>query len=279
MGLPNCGYLADYSIKIAQSHFIVSVNPEGFIDVCNLIKKAFPDVDCVEHKHRISLRNEHTITISGSIPNLSELEQFLDLLGNCITIDTSLDECHALSPHMLANEDDNLFRSKMGELVYRAKYQSDPIAVKKIAARLTEFIVAHPKYVKAEFIVAAPPSERRRTVDLPRQLARQVASSMGKNLLLAVKTRDTGPNKELLQYRDVGLLKKNVQDSIRIDETIPNSTILALDDLCGSGMTLEELGRACRDAGAIEVLGLVVTKDATLLQGGINLSEGPWYEQ
>lgn len=279
MGLPNCGYLAECSIKVEQSQFIVSLTPKGYIDVCSLIEKAFPDVKCVVHKGRISLRSEHTIAISGSIPNPSELEQFLDLLGNCLTIDTSLDECHALSPHMLANEDDNLFRSKMGELVYRAKYQSDPTAVKKITASLIEFIEAHPKYVRAEFIVAAPPSERRRTVDLPRQLAKRVASSMGKKLVLAKKTRDTGPNKELLQYGDVSLLKKNVQDSIRIDETIPNSTILALDDLCGSGMTLEELGRACRAAGAIEVLGLVVTKDATLLQGGINLSEGPWHEQ
>lgn len=277
--MPNCGYLVNYSIEVEQSQFIITLNPQGFIDVCNLIEKAFPDVKCVENKSRISLRSEYNITISGSIPNPSELEQFLDLLGNSLTIDTSLDECHALSPHMLADKDDNLFRSELGELVYRAKYQSDPTAVKKITVRLIEFIEAHPKYRRAEFIVAAPPSEKRTTLDLPRQLAKHVASSMGKNLLLAKKTRDTGPNKELLHYGDVSLLKRNVQDSIRIDDRVSNSSILALDDLCGSGMTLEELGRACRAAGAIEVLGLVVTKDATMLQGGINLSEGPWHEQ
>lgn len=277
--MPNCGYLVDYNIKVEQSQFIITLNPQGFIDICNLIEKAFPDVKCVVHKRRISLRSEHNITISGSIPNPSELEQFLDLLGNCLTIDTSLDECHALSPHTLVGKDDNMFRSRMGELVYGAKYQSDPTAVKKITASLIEFIEAHPKYRRAEFIVAAPPSEKRTTLDLPRQLAKNVASSMGKNLLLAEKTRDTGPNKELLQCGDVSLIKKNVQDSIRIDDSVSNSSILALDDLCGSGMTLEELGRACRAAGATEVLGIVVTKDATMMQGGINLSEGPWHEQ
>jgi len=277
--LPNCGYLVDYGIRVEQSQFIVTLNPQGFLDICNLIEKAFPDVKCVVNKSRISLRSEHNVTISGSIPNPSELEQFLDLLGNSLTIDISLDECHALSPHTLVGKDGNMYRSEMGELVYGAKYQSDPTAVKKITESLIEFIEAHPKYRRAEFIVAAPPSEKRTTLDLPGQLAKNVVSSMGKNLLLAKKTRDTGPNKELLQCGDVSLIKKNVQHSIRIDDSVSNSSILALDDLCGSGMTLEELGRACRAAGATEVLGLVATKDATMMQGGINLSEGPWHEQ
>lgn len=277
--MPNCGHLADYSIEVEQSQYKVSIDTRGLVDICKLVKRAFPEAKCEMLEERTFLLGRQIITVSGSHLNQSKLEQFLKLLKNCLTIDIDLDECHALSPHTLVNKDGNFFRSEVGELVYRAKNRSNLTAANKIAALLVKIITAHPRYAKSEFIVAAPRSEREADIDLPGYLAKHIVSHLGKKLLVVEKIRDTKPNKDLLQFGDVDLLRENVHNSMTIEMPITSSSTLALDDLCGSGMTLEELGRACRAAGATEVLGIVVTKDATMMQGGINLSEGPWHEQ
>lgn len=276
--MPNCGYLADYSIKVEQSQFIVSLNPEGFMDVCNLIRSAFPEAKCVMREGKKLWFGEQIIAISGSSPNQNELEQFLSLLKNHLTLDTSLDECHALAMRSLppTQEGGEWKRTKLGELVYRAKYRGNQAFISVIADHMAEFIVAHPRYQRAEVVVAAPRSSVGEVLDLPNEIAIRIVAALRKSVAVARKTRQTAPHKDLWKRGDIEVLKTNVKESMIVRESLKGKSVILLDETCGSGATLEELGRACRVAGALEVLGLAATKNAKFTYGIDNISEGPW---
>jgi glutamine phosphoribosylpyrophosphate amidotransferase len=60
-----------------------------------------------------------------------------------------------------------------------------------------------------------------------------------------------------------------------VAENLADKTVIIVDDTYGSGGTMEETTRACRSAGAKEVLGLTATKNAKSTQG-IDISDWPW---
>jgi len=277
--LPNCGYLKNYSIKVEQNQLIISLSPEGYIDVCNLIERAFPEAKCTMREDKTLFLEGQIIAISGSSFKQNELKQFLDSLRSCLTIDTSLDECHALSPRSLPPTEDGSEwkRTKMGELVYRAKYRGNSTLASVIAVHIAKFIVAHPRYRRAEFVVAAPRSLASSTFDLPAEMVRRIATTLGKSVAVAEKTRRTHPQKELWKQGDIERLKANVKGSMVIRTSLVGGSVILVDETMGSGATLEELGRACRVAGAVEVLGIAAAKNAKFTFG-IDLSEGPWHE-
>lgn len=277
LDLPDCGYLKDYNIKVERGQYHVSLTPAGEIDICNILENAFPGTKCVVLEDMTSWFGGQTLAISGMHPKHEELQQFLDLLSNHLTINDSLDECHALALRSLppTEERSDWKRTKMGELVYRAKYWGNPNACRVIAGHMARFIVAHPRYQRAEFVVAAPRSRESDMFDLPSEMVKLIASALRKSIAIAEKTRQTNPQKELWKWGEIELLKANVKDSMIVQISLLGESVILVDETYGSGATLEELDRACRAAGATEVLGLAATKNAKFTYG-IDLGEGPW---
>lgn len=276
--MPNCGYLKDYDIRVEQGQYRVSLTPVGEIYVCSIIANAFARAKCVMIEEETGLLHiKQTIAISGLLPEREEINEFLSLLSNYLTINDNLDECHALAPRsMPPNEDRSDWkRTKMGELVYRAKYWGNSTRANVIASSMAQFIAVHPRYQRAKFIVAAPRSLVSNTFDLPSAMVRHIAATLRKSVAIAEKTRKTNPQKDLWRQGDIELLKANVKDSMIVKTPSLSESVILIDETYGSGATLEELGCACRAAGAIEVLGLTATKNAKFTYG-IDLCEGPW---
>lgn len=262
--MPNCGYLKDYSIKVEQSQFVAELTPKGYIDVCNLVNNAFAGAKCVVREDSTSWIGEQVITISRSSIDQNKLEQFLGLLKNHLTIDTRLDEYHALG---LYSEPPDWQHTWIGKLVNHAKYSQDQSAATKIADHLIRFIEAHPRYSRAKLIVSVPRSDTSSTWDLPSLITKHIASKLQKRRVTAQKVRMTKPQKDLSESGDINAYLENVKGSIRINTTMAGCAAILIDDTSRSCTTLEEAGRACRLAGAMEVLGLTAARDAKFTKG------------
>lgn len=268
--MPNCGYLEDYSITVEQSQFIVSLTPKGYIDVCSLIKRAFPEAKCVMREDKTLFLGGQVIAISGSSPNQSELKQFLCLLKDHLTIDTSLNECHALGLYKTPLETDwgtDWQSTWIGKLVNQAKYSKDKKAVDQIANHLAKFIVAHPSYKRAKFVVSVPPSGKSDALDLADLMVKHIAGKLHKTRVMARKVWETKPRKGLWESDDIRVYQANVKGSMRVDTSMSGSAVILVDDTSRSCATLEELGRVCRAAGAIEIVGLTAARDAKFSKG------------
>ena len=279
--LPNCGYLEDYSIAVGQTQLLVSLTPKGYIDVCSLIKRAFPQAKCVMREDKTPWFGGQIIAISGSSPNHSELKQYLCLLKDHLTIDTSLDEYHALGLYSTPMEKDwgtDWQYTWIGKLVNKAKYSKDENVAGQIADHFANFIEAHPCYRRAKFIVSVPRAGKSDTLDLSCLMVKRIAGKLHKTMIMARKVRATKPQKDLWESDDIRVYRRNIKGSMRVDKSMSGYAVILVDDTSRSCATLEELGRACRTAGAIEVLGLTAARDAKFTQG-IDLSEGPWHEQ
>lgn len=268
--LPNCGCLEDYSITVGQSQLIVSLTPKGYIDVCSLIKRAFPEAKCVMREDKTLWFGGQIIAIGGASPNQNELKQFLCLLKDHLTIDISLDEYHALDLYKEPLDMDwgtDWQYTRIGELVNKAKYGKDKKAADQIADHLVKFIEAHPCYRMAKFIVSVPRSGGSDALDLSGLMVEHIARKIHKTRVMARKVRETQPQKDLWESDNIKVYQTNVKGSMRIDTSLAGSAVILVDDTSRSCATLEELERACRAAGATEVLGLTAARDAKFTRG------------
>jgi len=279
--LPKCGYVGKYDIKSQKGQILVSVVPVGYIDVCNLIGQAFIGCKSAVIEDSTSFLGNQVIAVTGKLPSVEIMEHFLGLLSKCITAETTLDEYHALGPYTtpLEGEDDTEWlHTWVGRLLNKAKYGKDENAATRLAKHLENFIKAHPRYARAKYIIPAPPSGKGGTLNFSRFAADYISNSMKKTEVIAYKSRETTPHKELWESASIDVFQSNIANSMKIGMSLGNSGVILLDDTSRSCATLEELGRACRKAAASEVLGLTAARDAKYTYG-IDISEGPWHEQ
>ena len=218
-----------------------------------------------------------TFNLSG-VKEPDTLRRFLDLLKDKVIVDLSpqLDECYALGPYTVFPAEQRGRLSAWGELVNRAKYRRDKAATAEILTRAESFIEGHILIRTVNAIVAAPRSAPN-TPDLVGAWAQEIANSRHWRRLNATKTPGTaGPQKALSGNETETDLIERVAHSIAVPGVIPGDRVLVLDDTIGSGGTLIEIARALREAGAREVYGLAVAKDAKFTYGGIDLDKERW---
>jgi hypoxanthine-guanine phosphoribosyltransferase len=180
-----------------------------------------------------------------------DLERLVKRLGRLVVVGPPEGSCPviALDYHRVARKrerqpPERLTLTPTGQKVVAAKY-SKGLDAQNCRARLTEqlaaVIDAHPLYRSASFIVAVPGRRH------------NFSSELGKDVSGKV-------NKEFASLRARSDFSKDeprydVDDSTRIK----GKSVIVLDDVYRSGVTLQAAASALRDAQAKEVLGLTAT--------------------
>lgn len=166
-----------------------------------------------------------------------------------VRLGSNVDECYALGPYKVTRKS-SLVDGRYGDLLSKAKYRSDPEAIRAIGSELADFAQSHPR-LRLCTTVTAPPTSQTRD-NLPMRWATTVADMIwAESLAVDWKTPPDGA-------------QKNGEGSVRGNMTAPGpiqGDVLIIDDTLESGETLQEVGRALKQAEASKVYALCVTKN------------------
>ncbi len=213
------------------------------------------------------LRANHTVNISPIWPDqyndydfglfinhaneqlASQISTILSLFEQYLFLDDNLAQTFALDYHMQYQGG----RTKIGELVYQAKYQNGTID--QLVKHFLEFIKHHPLYHQADYIYGVPSSRS--------PLVQQLVTHLGRDL-----DKPIAPiliNKHPSNMKDLSLEEKFQQvgkifETVRVDEqNLQGKHIILIDDIYQSGATMNEIAQRLQRYGAT-VYGLVATK-------------------
>lgn len=281
--MPKCGLIKDFKITNHSSHLDVSIhfvgNSRGIFT--ELAKAVLPGVDVRPLRLPSS---DWRITSEGIMlierlwlravyhENAEEdLNSLLNVLTRCVTIEDNLDESHALSPYLLPDGVGGGKRFRLGELVYQSKYRHSSFhnsATQQILKEVRNFINAHPRYKRAHAIAFAPSSKPWKTSTLPSTIAVVTARRLQKPLISPIRRVPVPARKNSEEIADQ-------RNTVQVSQDLNGQRIIIIDDLYESGTTIQEVARAARSAGASDVLGLTITKNAKYTQG-MDLVEWPW---
>jgi predicted amidophosphoribosyltransferase len=208
---------------------------------------------------------------------LGQLNGLLGLLEECLTIEDSLDESHALGYHQ--EEDDlttGLRRTALDALVYRAKYGSDNQARSQLVDLFGRFVSRHPRYGSASAVAAVPPHSASGS-RLSRHLAQGLAAALGMRPVPIRRARETLQQKAITLEDRLAAVKqrvRNQKDSMAVPMALDGESVIVVDELYGSGASMEEAARSLRQAGSGCVLGLAASKQR--LFGAVSLRRRGW---
>ena len=191
-----------------------------------------------------------------------EIEAFLDLLRTSVTILDDADESHALGMHWYKGDG----RTSLGDLVYGAKYGSEPVSrfdhARALGRRCARWLAAHPRYRNADCIAAIPSSGPASALDLPNILVEEITKAFRLERIpmsTAPRTQQKG-----LGIRDA---RENVHGKFSVQRRLSGRTVVLLDDLYDSGSTINEGVRALRSASAHAVFALTASKTSEYCEG------------
>ncbi len=149
-------------------------------------------------------------------------------------------------------------RTELGELLYKAKYKNDKKALDEIATIAGNFILSSGWDV--DLIVPIPPSNTQRQHQPVFMLAERISVILGKPACpdCIVKTKETPQLKNL---RDHSEKQKLLKDAFEVKKGIlEKKKVLLLDDLYGSGSTLNAITKAISDKGGVaKIYALAIT--------------------
>ena len=204
----------------------------------------------------------------------NKLVEFLNLLNQSVTILDCADESHALGLHHLyhpnddPDESDVRKRTELGVLMKKAKSydtdSGDEVAASELAALMVSWVKAHPRYSRASFIISAPPGDTSKKYDLPRMIVSHLSKAFGFGIINCQSKPLEQPQKSIEELDD---LKSNISGNFLVAGGLYNRDVVIIDDIYRSGATINELTRACREAGAKSVLSLTGTKTARFCKG------------
>lgn len=194
------------------------------------------------------------------------IDNFCKFLQDVVFIDDDLDQSFALSFHTTPLDEGGYERTFIGQLVREAKpydrgwHSGNRSKAEKLASWMIEFIQIHSAYRQAELLVAVPPSNPNKPFDLPSYLVEVISeSTQQKNATSFIrKIRTTRPMKEC---RTIQEKEDNIKNAFEVEAAIfRGKTVILVDDIYQTGLSIKEVGRVLKQAGAKLVLGLVATK-------------------
>ena len=218
------------------------------------------------------------VTLVGNAParGTEEVLDFLSLITRGLTIEDALDESHALAYHQETDEaTGRLARTTLGKLVNRAKYETLKRPREIIGNAVADFVTRHPRYNRATSVACIPPHKSGKTSSLPNRLVRQVSKTLELTQVTIERVSDTAEQKEIRdEDRQAGVRKRiaNQRHTMRVNANLERESVIVIDDLYGSGGSMQEACRALKAVGAGEVLGLAITKQR--LFEGVSLASG-----
>ncbi len=278
--MPLCGCFHSYTLtRLSEEYFRLQLPTGPLGNFAEVLRNSRLADSVVENTSTsLTLPFKKTFMLKR-VREEGSLRRLLETLKSKIIVDLSpdLSQCYSLGPYSVVGEDGRVnVRSPWGDLIYRAKYRSDPDANRQILSRIEEFIEGH-LAIRTINSIIAPPKSDSNTPDLAGSWANQIAGRLGARRLNALKVREgIGPQKNLLMSLSEEDLVGRLANSVTIREAVADARVLILDDTIGSGGTLKEMARALRDGGARQIYGLTVAKDAKFTLGGVDLKEELW---
>ncbi len=168
--------------------------------------------------------------------------------------DSYLDELWYLYPYSIA-----VFgKTKISQLIFHAKQTQDIILMKRVFFMIDTHIHAYIDYVKPDAVAFIPPT-------VPRK--KQIMTELKKFLSLTlpeihIEKIKTGIMVQQKSLKDLNDRIYNAEHTMIVTTKInkPYKKLLIIDDFTGSGSTLNEMAKKCKEQGlAQKVIGLTLT--------------------
>lgn len=237
------------------------------IPICDvysrIIDRAFPGIQHVGWRQ--SSQGTCYTYIKNITPEGQEtLNKFLELLQRirCLTIterlaphfQRELDEAYALD----FNFQPNVFPlsyTEIGTLEHHAKENQNPAAIAEIARRLADVISNHATLSRADLIVAMPPRPSS-AFHLPVELVNQIGTCLNRSVGLNL----TKSGHQKLRSLSIDQKLSALAGVFTLNESVGGKSVLIIDDLYQSGVTVWSLAKFLKANGAREVYALACVK-------------------
>lgn len=196
------------------------------------------------------INNEHELEMIG---NWENKQGGLVYLHDCLSLSIALDF------NFCQDEIKGRSRTYLGELEQKAKYQQNEESIERIVEKIIETIDFISFYKEADFVCAVPPSPSKH-FDLPREIVSRVSQKISKP---NITDHFEFKQEKLWSAKECSLEEKwkNWEDTgVSFKEDIQGKTVLLIDDLYQSGISLQYIAMKLQDAGCKEVYGLTVVK-------------------
>lgn len=239
---------------------------KGTEDYFTILKRAFPSLGFDGPFPNDTADFDWFLICYTTAEQQAAIKSLLNALTTTLFLKDELDECFALSLHMVLTEQGGFVRTPLAQMVREAKpYDTGWNAgskekAAKLANMLSDFIRVHPTYSRARLVGAVPPSNPNKPFDLPAFLVEQVATATGKEIVTASirKVRATQPMKNFATLAEKVL---NIKDAFQADQAkLAGKEIVLIDDIYQTGTSINEVARSLRSAGIRQVFGLTLTK-------------------
>lgn len=169
-------------------------------------------------------------------------------------------DCWVLSDHYESEADTvGRRRTYLGGLLYLAKYRNDRSAMDELKTGVRHCVLQLRKFppetnsLGRVTLLAAVPCNPPKAMSVPHELAQSLAT------MLSVPDI----SKSITKTQATPAAKSNPTlhpEAYRVDRRLDGQTVLLIDDLYHTGMTLESVATQLRVAGAERIVGLCITK-------------------
>ena len=229
---------------------------------CLMLDRAFPEV--AKNPWKVTEKCCRTLFRGISDEKLASVRAFIDALRPYVVIEDLTSGSVALGYRAATGPSGDLDLTEVGQLMRAAKpYNDTPTeqhrdAATALAHRLCDLAKAMPLYRQVDGFVAVPCASSKR-FSLPRGFAYELAKRTGKaNLSDAVTKSRATP-----ELKNLSLAQKldAILGSVTVDKAkVAGKSIVVVDDLYQSGLTINYIAEEFRLAGAKEVFGLAAVK-------------------
>lgn len=181
-------------------------------------------------------------------------QDFLTKYNKTVFLRDRLDLSIALGEHMI----DDTNRTKLGELEYLAKYQSCKKSRKKIAELALSFIQNTGLYKETEYICSIPSSDPKKK-SFPNKIT-QIVARDGKLIDVSEGLYWTQKKNSLKELTFEEKLRELENSDLHVNLDSKIKTVILIDDLYQSGMTMQYVAMKLKEAGVRKVYGLAIVK-------------------
>lgn len=237
------------------------------IPICDvysvIIDKAFPHLNHIGWK-KDTIGTCYTYMRTITDGEQESLDSFLQLLQQivCLTItdhlkpyfENELEEVYALDFNFKQGIQP-LEYTLIGEIEHQAKESQSQTAIDQLADLLSKAIREHPSLAAVDIITAVPPRPSK-AFHLPLKLVEEIGKILNRPVGLKISKKEHPKLKNLTVEDKI----KTLQGAFSLHESIEGKSILMIDDLYQSGVTLWSLAKFLKDNGAREVYGLACVK-------------------
>lgn len=185
-----------------------------------------------------------------------KVKSFVELHSEVVFLRDLLDVSVALS---LNFEDGVEEHTIIGKLEKNAKYDNDEKALVLLAEVVDKFIISSTMYANADYIIAIPPTKEG-TDNLPTKVIKKLTNFTGKDV--SGCARWTSKTVSLKNADGADKLEMISHSGFELDENLnlQGKSVVLVDDLYMSGITLQYVAMKLKEAGAGKVYGLCFVK-------------------